>query len=218
MALIECKDCKNFVSNEAINCPKCGCPIEKSLEKSLEKKLELEKSLAKPLEIKNNIPKKEVNNEEASKGCFIFLIVIIVIIIIVANCDGKSDSEETYEATDEINYDSGDTTNDIVSSDYESSETGSYDQDESGMAAQIAQEYVKARLTHPSTADFQWTSISHKRIDASTYQIMQKFTAKNSYNLEIEYLYKIHLKYKGGISADSNNWEETYFKMEEYGK
>jgi RNA polymerase subunit RPABC4/transcription elongation factor Spt4 len=93
MALIECKDCKNFVSSDAQICPKCGCPIEKSLEKTIEKKLEIEKSLAKPLEIKNNIPKKDVNNDDTLTGCFIFFIVIIVIIIIVANCDGESDSE-----------------------------------------------------------------------------------------------------------------------------
>jgi hypothetical protein len=30
--LIECKDCKNEVSVNAISCPKCGAPVEKPIE------------------------------------------------------------------------------------------------------------------------------------------------------------------------------------------
>ena len=31
MALIECKDCKNQISDSAESCPKCGAPVEKAI-------------------------------------------------------------------------------------------------------------------------------------------------------------------------------------------
>ena len=38
MSLIKCKECGSEVSEKAKTCPKCGCPVDFSLEKAITKK------------------------------------------------------------------------------------------------------------------------------------------------------------------------------------
>lgn len=44
MALIECPECKQIVSNEAVSCPQCGYPLKKAVAEEKPKTIEKKKS------------------------------------------------------------------------------------------------------------------------------------------------------------------------------
>ena len=69
MALIKCKECGKEISDQATNCPNCGCPIN------------------------DDTITKEV---KASKKVAIFIIVILVIVCIIGFIFGYFIPSHTY--------------------------------------------------------------------------------------------------------------------------
>jgi ribosomal protein L40E len=48
MGMVFCADCKNFVSDSAKSCPKCGCPVSKTLRLKKKKEILKQKNAIKP--------------------------------------------------------------------------------------------------------------------------------------------------------------------------
>lgn len=72
MALVNCSECNQKISDQAVNCPKCGAPVD--------------------------LDKIKENKKLTQNGCFIFLGIIAFIWIVVSisnNSDTNSDNE-TY--------------------------------------------------------------------------------------------------------------------------
>ena len=71
MALINCKECGNEVSDKALSCPKCGAPIEKPQE---QKTVEA---------VKNNESQKTqtINPKEKKSSTWKIIIVILIVLL-----------------------------------------------------------------------------------------------------------------------------------------
>ena len=54
MALIKCKDCGQMVSDRAVRCPKCGCPVAASLKETVIEEIE-----EVPTDATEEVPKEE---------------------------------------------------------------------------------------------------------------------------------------------------------------
>lgn len=73
----------------------------------------------------------------------------------------------------------------------------------------MSADFVKEKLTHPQDAEFNDFDIRGEQIDDTQFKVLRKFTAKNSFGVSTEYVYKCYMTYIGGESgdwADSNNW------------
>ena len=51
-----------------------------------------------------------------------------------------------------------------------------------------------------------------------SYTILTKISAKNSFGIEKEFIYKVTLSYNGGITTDIGNWTLIKMQSEEYKK
>lgn len=75
MALVNCSECNNKISDEAKNCPKCGAPI--------------------------NLEKINAKKKQTSNGCLMIL-GITLLVFILANTCSKSDNEEINSTPESI--------------------------------------------------------------------------------------------------------------------
>lgn len=70
----------------------------------------------------------------------------------------------------------------------------------------MSQDFVKSKLKYPEEVNFEQMGYVHEREGVYAI-ILNKFTAKNGFGVEISYVYKIWLKFNGGDWSDINNWE-----------
>lgn len=69
----------------------------------------------------------------------------------------------------------------------------------------ISEDFVKAKLKYPEESDFKTRGYVHE-VEGSTAIILNKFTAKNSFGVNVSYTYKIWLEFYGGEWEVVDNW------------
>jgi len=79
-----------------------------------------------------------------------------------------------------------------------------------------SQDFIKQDLKNPSTADFSTFDCSSERNSDGSYIVLRKVTAKNSFGVEKEFIYKVTLGFKGGNWVDLTNWDLIKIQSEEY--
>lgn len=133
--------------------------------------------------MENDKLKKEANEQ---KGCFIAFMIAIVAIgcyFLFFNNSDSSASESEYSAT------------------------SSNDEVDLRKASIIAKDFVKSHFAHPSECDFEDLDYRGEEcIEPNRFKVLQQFTAKNSFGVESEYVYKIYIQYFGGEWEDVKNW------------
>jgi len=77
-----------------------------------------------------------------------------------------------------------------------------------------SQDYVKAYVKYPNTVEFLNTGVVHETDGYGKCIVLAKFTAKNAYGVESEYVYKIWLTDKGGDWTEKDTWECTKLLIE----
>lgn len=80
----------------------------------------------------------------------------------------------------------------------------------------ISEDFIKQDLYNPSSADFSMFDCSADKNSDGTYTILRKVSAKNSFGVEKEFIYKLKIGYKGGNWVDMNNWTLINIRSEEY--
>lgn len=83
-------------------------------------------------------------------------------------------------------------------------------------ASVMSEDFVKAKLNYPATADFERDNVWEPKNEEGTEGvIMKKFTASNAFGVPIQYIYKIYMIYLGDEWTDINNWTYKYMIIEE---
>jgi hypothetical protein len=77
----------------------------------------------------------------------------------------------------------------------------------------MAQCFVKKETLSPKSTKFN-ISYGHEKVNDDIVKIVGKFTTKNAYGVEIEYHFRIKMKFKGGEWEDENNWEVISLEFE----
>jgi hypothetical protein len=88
--------------------------------------------------------------------------------------------------------------------------------DDSANPCIISEDFIKKDLQNPSTADFSMFDCSNDKNSDGTYTVLRKVSAKNSYGVEKEFIYKVTLGFKGGNWVDMDNWDLIKIQSEEY--
>lgn len=78
-----------------------------------------------------------------------------------------------------------------------------------------SQDFIKQDLKNPSSADFSSFDCSSERNSNGSYTILRKVSAKNSFGVEKEFIYKVTLGFKGGNWVDLTNWDLIKIQSEE---
>lgn len=68
-----------------------------------------------------------------------------------------------------------------------------------------AKEFVKSKLKYPKSADFEWGGV-HETNGFGKAIVMGKFTAKNAFAMETEYVFKTWMTHNGKAWTDIKNW------------
>lgn len=104
MALINCRECGKQISDEAINCVHCGCPVKKEEKphciecgKELENNENVCLSCGCPNELQKTNNENEENENIANKEIFIILVGVILLIIIIIICIIFSNNHNNQE-------------------------------------------------------------------------------------------------------------------------
>lgn len=82
-------------------------------------------------------------------------------------------------------------------------------------ACMISEDFIKADLNYPEEADFPFLDCHETDNSDGTYTVLRKISAKNAFGMEKQYIYKVELKFNGGITSDSDNWELLSMRNEE---
>jgi hypothetical protein len=88
--------------------------------------------------------------------------------------------------------------------------------DESANPCIISEDFIKQDLQNPSTADFSMFDCSADKNSDGTYTILRKVSAKNSFGVEKEFIYKVSIGFKGGNWVDISNWSLINIQSQEY--
>lgn len=157
MALIQCIECKEEVSDKAFTCPKCGAPTALSKKK---------RGAHKKISYKT--------------GCLItFLVFAVPILIIGILAETDDDSQKSTVAN----------------------------KDRSNMANIQCQNFVKANLKSPATADFPWFDFKYWNKPEQIYIIKSYVDSQNSFGAILRSTWHCKIQYNKGDDADSRNWE-----------
>ncbi|HNX89686.1 MAG TPA: hypothetical protein PKH58_11425 [Paludibacteraceae bacterium] len=74
----------------------------------------------------------------------------------------------------------------------------------------MAEDFVKSKLKYPNEVKFNTNQYVHE-VEGSEAIVLNKFTAKNSFGVESNFVYKIWLSFNGGDWTEINNW--SYSKL-----
>lgn len=96
--------------------------------------------------------------------------------------------------------------------DYLFSETRKIIEDENKCRV-MAESFVKKRTISPRSTKFSGGFV-HEPQGSDKVKVLGKFTTKNAYGVELEYHYRMWLKFNGGDWADELNWEVLSFEYE----
>lgn len=83
---------------------------------------------------------------------------------------------------------------------------------------EISKDFIRKDLQHPSTASFSTFDCSSEVNSDNSFTILRKVSAKNSFGLELEFIYKLRFGFTGGNETDIKNWKLIGIVSEEYGK
>lgn len=79
----------------------------------------------------------------------------------------------------------------------------------------MSEDFIKRDLKFPDEADFPFLDCNSTDNGNGTYTVLRKISAKNAFGVEKKYIYKVEMRYNGGISVDINNWELISLRSEE---
>lgn len=82
----------------------------------------------------------------------------------------------------------------------------------------IAKDFIRKDLQHPSTAGFSSFDCSSEENSDKSYTVLRKVSAKNAFNLELNFIYKLRFGYIGGNESDLKSWKLIGITSEEVGK
>ena len=85
MALIKCVECGRKISDKAISCPNCGCPVEKKVEEDIGKEAK---------EVKEK-PKKDKKDDLSVGQWLLILFVVPIILAFLGGAFSDSDKGES---------------------------------------------------------------------------------------------------------------------------
>ncbi|HYK57491.1 MAG TPA: hypothetical protein VEV15_13580 [Flavisolibacter sp.] len=78
----------------------------------------------------------------------------------------------------------------------------------------VGKEFIKAKLTSPSTASFPWGGSSKVTFEEdSSYRILSYVDSENGYGDEVRTHYNLLLKFHGGEWLLPRNWSVEYLNM-----
>ena len=77
----------------------------------------------------------------------------------------------------------------------------------------ISEHFVKSKMNYPRETKFRTSKHVHE-VENGQAVILNKFTTKNAFGVEIEYVYKIWLTFNGGEWEDIENWKYTNLIIE----
>ncbi|MGG5599319.1 hypothetical protein ACPDHJ_05895 [Myroides sp. C8-3] len=80
----------------------------------------------------------------------------------------------------------------------------------------ISKEFIKHDLKYPEEAEFSIADCNKENLSSDTFVVLRKVIAKNAFGVKTAYIYKVTLKFNGGITSDKNNWELIEMRSEEY--
>lgn len=81
------------------------------------------------------------------------------------------------------------------------------------MAVIQCQQYVKARLRAPSTADFPFLDHNVTNTGSETYLVRSYVDAQNGFGAMIRSNYRCEIRYTGGEDAEARNWHLVDLQM-----
>jgi len=76
----------------------------------------------------------------------------------------------------------------------------------------VAQEFVKAKLVSPGTADFPWGEDRHDQFNDTTFWIEGHVDSQNGYGAVLRTNFQIKLVYIGGEPLRASSWRELEFR------
>lgn len=79
----------------------------------------------------------------------------------------------------------------------------------------IAMDFIKEDLKYPEEAEHSIFDCSKESNSDGTYTVLTKVKAKNALGVQSSYIYKLRLKFIGGISVDEKNWQLLKMQSEE---
>lgn len=82
----------------------------------------------------------------------------------------------------------------------------------------MSKDFIKQDLTYPDEAEFSSLDCNSETNADGTYTVLRKVTAKNAFGVKTTFVYKVLLRYNGGIGVDKNNWTLIDMQSEEYKK
>jgi hypothetical protein len=129
-------------------------------------------------------------------------------------CNNPKQLEEQYVNKNEVQL--------FESSNTEQTQTKSYGKtpisyNNKNHAYITSQNFVKEYVKYPNTVKFLNTSAVHETDGYGKCIVLAKFTAKNAYGIESEYIYKIWLTDKGGDWTENDKCECTKLLIENVG-
>lgn len=80
----------------------------------------------------------------------------------------------------------------------------------------MSKDFIKEDLKFPNEAEFSSLDCNVQKEGSDLYTVLRKVEAKNAFGVKQSYIYKVTLKFKGGITVDKNNWEVIAMRSEEY--
>jgi hypothetical protein len=152
----------------------------------------------------------QLNNENQIMKKIILLLCFVFISI---SCKKEMTNEEMIAAdTTEITLPE----KEIIATEEKHSSSSYTNSDDSANPCIISEDFIKQDLQNPSTADFSIFDCSNEKNSDGTYTVLRKVSAKNSYGVEKEFIYKVTLGFKGGNWVDMSNWDLIKIQSEEY--
>lgn len=107
MALIKCPECEREVSDKAVDCPHCGCPLtsDNQLREMTNENQQIKECKYCKTKIEKNAKvcpncNRDLNGNGCSKGCSIatiaFIILVVFLMVLLSKCEGPKGPIETY--------------------------------------------------------------------------------------------------------------------------
>lgn len=193
MALIKCPECGKEMSDQAISCPNCGCPIE-VVKKEIESKRLKDAELQKIESVKNETEAKAAKT--AKKDLFTLAVIAIVVLCVIVGYVIYKQSNRPL-SQEEITK---------ASQEYEAKEAEENRQKREhdiSDAYYTSQVFVKRNLKAPSTAEFpsQSESTITPSEDGATYKIYSYVDSQNGFGA------MIRTKYYVKMIKDGSDWK-----------
>lgn len=79
----------------------------------------------------------------------------------------------------------------------------------------MVEEFIKQDLSNPNTLEHSVFDCNKESTGYNTWTVLTKISAKNAFGVSQEYIYKVVMKYKGGIDVDIKNWELISMRSEQ---